>query len=352
MQPINKLDRLEGALLGTALGDALGLPMEGLSSSDIAQRFSLPVQRFQLLGERGYVSDDTEQTALVAEALLRGSGDVDTTDRHFRHGLRAWFLRLPFGIGWSTLRACLRLCLGMLDSGVRSAGNGAAMRATILGAHLAERDCLRARMSLALARVTHTDPRAIEGAAFVAELAAQCALARPGVNRTALVHAAAEVLSHPELCAAIAAALELAGKRASVASAAHRLGTSGFVVHSVGLATYAFLAHGDAPLSGIQAAIAAGGDTDTTAAIVGGWVGALHGAQALPADLVSALHDGPFGPTHLRALAAALHTNGPPPRWSAAAAMVRNLALYPVVLWHGLRRLWPAGSRREVVTSR
>ena len=91
-------DRLQGALLGTALGDALGLPMEGLDGAEIALRFDLPVRRFHLLGRRGFVSDDTEQTALVAEALLCGHGDIDATVRHFRRGLRAWFLRLPFGI--------------------------------------------------------------------------------------------------------------------------------------------------------------------------------------------------------------------------------------------------------------
>jgi len=96
----------------------------------------------------------------------------------------------------------------------------------------------------------------------------------------------------------------------------------------------------------VKAAVLFGHDTDTTAAIVGGWAGALHGASALPADLVCALHDGPFGPSHLRALAIALDGGGTAPQWSALAAMGRNLALYPVLLWHGLQRLLPARPRR------
>ncbi len=57
--------------------------------------------------------------------------------------------------------------------------------------------------------------------------------------------------------------------------------------------------------------------------------------------LVEAIDDGPFGPTHLRALASALAEGRVAPRWSWVRAMARNLALYPVVLAHGVRRLFP-----------
>ena len=61
-------DRLAGTLLGVALGDALGLPCEGMSARSIARRFGA-VDRFRLLGQTGFVSDDTEQTALIAQSL-------------------------------------------------------------------------------------------------------------------------------------------------------------------------------------------------------------------------------------------------------------------------------------------
>jgi ADP-ribosylglycohydrolase len=71
-------DLLEGVLLGTAYGDALGLAAEGMSARAIARRFGA-VERFNLLGRKGFVSDDTEQSALVAQSLARhqrGSGSV------------------------------------------------------------------------------------------------------------------------------------------------------------------------------------------------------------------------------------------------------------------------------------
>jgi ADP-ribosyl-[dinitrogen reductase] hydrolase len=114
------------------------------------------------------------------------------------------------------------------------------------------------------------------------------------------------------------------------------------VVHSVGLSTWAF-ARGASVLDSVQRVIRAGGDTDTHAAIVGGWTGALHGGAAIPSELLAHLSGGAFGPAHLDGLAHALAEGGPPPRWSALGSLARNLALYPVVLAHGLRRLVPLG---------
>jgi ADP-ribosylglycohydrolase len=144
------------------------------------------------------------------------------------------------------------------------------------------------------------------------------------------------------LRAAIERAIEAAIRRESTAVAATELGTTGFVMHTIPFATFCFVRDADDPVAAIRSAIRAGGDTDSIGAIVGAWSGALHGAHALPADLISQLHDGPFGPTHLRALAARLADGSmPPARYSWPFAMFRNLALFPVVLAHGVRRLLP-----------
>ena len=115
--------RIAGVLLGTALGDALGLPCEGMSARRIARRFGR-LDRFRLLGRTGYVSDDTEQSALLAQSLARNPQDPA---RAFRYSLLGWFGRLPWGVGLATVRACFKILLGLRRSGVRSAGNGAAM---------------------------------------------------------------------------------------------------------------------------------------------------------------------------------------------------------------------------------
>src|SRR3954454_10622479 len=121
IDPATSTDRLAGTLLGTALGDALGLPAEGMSARAISRRFGR-VDRFRLLGRTGFVSDDTEQAALVAQSLARHPGDAAGCVRAFRRSLLGWFCRLPWGVGRATIRSCGRIALGLRPSGVMSAG--------------------------------------------------------------------------------------------------------------------------------------------------------------------------------------------------------------------------------------
>ena len=338
-------DRLAATLLGTALGDALGLPAEGLATATIERRFGA-IDRFHLIGRTGFVSDDTEQSALVAQSLVAHPADPAAMERAFGRALVGWFLRLPWGIGFATLRASIRRMIGFRPSGVNSAGNGAAMRAAVVGVFFRDDADRRRRFGQALARTTHTDPRAVEGALYVAELAALASSSVPTADRVGLVDSARTVVDEPSLASAIVLARDLAGAGIPTHSAAQRLGSTGFVVHTVGLATFCFVAHGSDPHRPIVEAIRAGGDADTIGAIVGGWVGALHGTAALRQDLIGSIHDGPFGPTHLRELARAMADvrAGRPatvPAYSVLGALARNLVLYPVVLAHGLRRLLP-----------
>lgn len=332
-------DRLAGVLLGTAIGDAMGLPVEGMRATTIGRRFG-KVERFHFLFRTGYVSDDTEQFALVAQSLARGRREPSAIRRQFRRALLGWALRLPWGIGFGTLRACMLLALGVEASGRRSAGNGAAMRAAIIGGALHDEPELRREVGTAIAEVTHTDPRAVAGALFVADLAAS-ALWRADRDPWRCVALATGAVVDPELAARLARAHELAVRGVDYSEAAREIGTSGFVLESVPWAAFCLLRGSGDLVASLSACIGAGGDADSNGAILGAWRGALHGASAIPAHLVGALHDGPFGPSHLRQLARALATGGEAPRYSWPLAMLRNLALYPVVLAHGLRRLVP-----------
>lgn len=279
----------------------------------------------------------------MAQSLVREPDDAEACARAFRRSLLGWFLRLPFGVGLATVRSSLRIALGLRRSGVRSAGNGAAMRAAVVGVFFAADERRRETFSRALAEVTHLDPRAVEGARWAAALAASCC---QGGTPAECVERARPALEEPAVTAAVERARVLAAGGAEVAAAVAELGNTGFVVHTAGLATFCFLRSGHDPLAAVSGAIAAGGDTDTIAAIVGAWVGTLHGEAVLPAGLLGRIQDGPFGPTHLRELARALagrragRSVAVPP-YSATAALLRNLALYPVVLAHGFRRLVP-----------
>ena len=81
--------RIEGCLLGTAAGDALGLPAEGLTPA--RQRKLYPqMDRYQLLGGRGLISDDTEHAVLTLCALEASQGQPREFHNRMRRGLRRW----------------------------------------------------------------------------------------------------------------------------------------------------------------------------------------------------------------------------------------------------------------------
>ena len=336
--------RLTGTLLGTAIGDALGLAVEGMSAKAIRKRFGV-VDRFHLLGSTGYVSDDTEQSALIVQSLLRHPEDAVRCAHAFRHSLLGWFFRLPWGIGGATLRSCLRMAFGMSPSGVASAGNGAAMRAAVVGVFFHNDALQRHTYGTLLAETTHKDSRAVQGALFVAELAAACVRHDAQTDWRELIKAARAVVNEASLGSAIDAALALALLPIPVEEAGNRIGTTGFVSHTVPFAMFCFMRHGDDPARALTSAVNAGGDTDSIAAILGGWLGALHGEQGLPAIWIDRLCGGPFGKQHLRSLgsAASEMRQGKAhsiPTFSWPLALLRNLALYPVVLGHGLRHLF------------
>ena len=332
MAPREPSEVMEGLLLGTAIGDALGLPFEGLGATAIA-RWNPSFDRYHLLGPLGFVSDDTEQSALLLESLLRGRGELGASRRAFRRALCAWFLRLPFGIGAATARACTKLLFAVEESGVGSAGNGAAMRAAVVGAFFADDAGKRRAFSALQARITHTDPRAVDGVVYVSELASLCCT-QPELDRATLVERSLDVVGANELRDALQTALG----RARCGEAYEGPENTGYVVATLALATWAFVARGSSFQPAIEATIREGGDTDTAAAILGGWLGALHGPRGLPNGLVERLPGGPFGRRHLTKLARALDGRAIP-SWSSIAALLRNLALYPVVLGHGFARL-------------
>ncbi len=100
-----------GSLLGTAVGDALGLPYEGLSRRRGKRLYGEP-DRYHLLPGRGMVSDDTEHACMVAQALIASGNDADAFARELARRLRWWLLALPAGTGLATLKATLKLCVG------------------------------------------------------------------------------------------------------------------------------------------------------------------------------------------------------------------------------------------------
>lgn len=326
-----------GALLGTAVGDSIGLPFEGMSRRRVRR-----LLRERPLEQRiGLVSDDTEHACLVAGALLEHGDDPERFARALAWRLRWWLAALPAAVGFATLRGILKLWLGFPPSrsGVRSAGNGAAMRAPLLGVWASGDPLLRRALVRASTRLTHLDPRAEQGAQVIAAAAAM-ALGPPREPK----HAVAELLGevHDD---ALGRALEAATAGESLEAYADRLGlergVTGFVGHSVPIAVAAWLRHAGSFRDSIEHTVRLGGDTDTTAAMVGALVGAGAGPGAIPPAWLDGMVERPRSVQWMRQLAERLSDRGPPPELAWPLLPLRNLAFLALVLGLAGRRALP-----------
>ncbi|HXI71469.1 MAG TPA: ADP-ribosylglycohydrolase family protein [Verrucomicrobiae bacterium] len=344
-------DRFAGLLFGTAVGDALGLPAEGMSRGRI-QRMWHGQWRHRFLFGRGMVSDDTEHTLFIAQALLTHPDDAVAFQLCLAWKLRLWLFGLPAGIGLATLKAILRLWLGFPPSrsGVWSAGNGPAMRSAILGAYFADDADKRRAFVSAATRLTHTDPKAETAALAVAEAAA-LSVGQSGGSAAEWLSNLTSLGGDPEwqeICQKLTAALA-AGR--SVSEFADELGlqrgVTGYAYHSVPVALYAWLRHPDDFRTALIAVLDCGGDTDTVGAILGALMGARLGRGAIPQEWLNGIYDWPRSTGLLVQVAERLSQQSTakralgPVRYFWPLLVVRNGVFLITVLCHGFRRLLP-----------
>lgn len=369
-------EKLRGLLLGTAVGDALGLPMEGLNpiqirnlgwfpnadSNATTTNYLTATLRHRLIFGRGMISDDTEHALLVGLCLLRFPNTVEQFRSCLAWRLRLWFLALPPGIGLATARATIKLLLGIspLNSGVYSAGNGPAMRAAIIGA-VCYRDLnLLKKLISTSTCMTHTDNRAQVGALAVALGAAyvmnQSSTTVESASQRNLQllqqwqTLAPEDTEWQELLSKLAAGLNA---ELSVADLVYNLGftngISGYIYQTVPVALYAWLRHYGDFATTLSNVLALGGDTDTVGAIAGALAGVVTGDTGIPKPWIDGIADWPRSTNVLIQVADALtlkldattqHATTTV-RYFYPAVFVRNMLFLMIILFHGLCRLLP-----------
>jgi ADP-ribosyl-[dinitrogen reductase] hydrolase len=349
MAEVTKQKRMRGVMLGTAVGDAVGLPAEGLSRRRIARLFR-GRWRHRLIGRYGMLSDDTEHTLFIGQALLAHPDSLARFSRRLAWSLRGWLLSLPAGIGMATGRAIIKLWLGFPPhkSGVWSAGNGAAMRVAPIGAcFAADSDKMKAYVH-ASTIITHSDPRAEIGALAVARVVGWCFVsgAKERINRDnffELLRTCGDDTEWSRLLDKMALAIvEDKNVEAFADALGQQRGVSGYVYHTVPVALYAWYRHfGDFEAT-LSSVFNCGGDTDTVGAIAGAMSGAVVGEQGIPADWVDGIVDWPRNVALLRGVADRLaEGTGSPVSGFWPAVLPRNLMFLFLVLLHGFRRMLP-----------
>jgi ADP-ribosylglycohydrolase len=217
---------------------------------------------------QGATSDDTAQLLLVAEYLVEANGQVDERDFLSRLAKALPGMR---GAGPTTRAAVRRfLATGELHA-TDGSSIGAAMRALPFGwATPVAAAAHRRELTTRLSRTTHGAPEAITSACMVAEMAAWAIEQHP---IDAVVAAGVREADHLARRYALRpAALQPLQQAASGDWAPSTAEMAPDAMTTVATVLYV-LREARSLASAMKHAVAIGGDTDTTAAIVGGIVG-------------------------------------------------------------------------------
>lgn len=319
----SRSDRVEGVLLGMAVGDALGAPYEFEPPRAAALEVAM-------VGggawEPGEWTDDTAVAIAIAEVAATGA---DLRDESAQDVIAARWLEWAAGakdVGIQTrsvLHGASRRGISAASARAeavavhrqtgRSAGNGSLMRtAPVALAYLDDEDGLVAA-ARAISELTHFDPEAGDACVLWSTAIAHAVRTGELDIRVGLGHLDVD-------------RRRMWSQRLDVAESAcpADFPRNGWVVEALQAAWCAIATTeipADDPAAGsfradhlrdaLDAAVRGGYDTDTVAAIAGGLLGAAHGASAVPLQWRALLHGWPDLRAHdLVGLAAAIERRG------------------------------------------
>lgn len=299
---------LTGALIGCAVGDALGAPFEGLWAQSIPSQHELLAGFHEYHGYPcGQFTDDTQLTIATVESMIeqRGINPADIAARIaelWRHGS-------VIGPGGACTAAAEHfLATGdwqAMGAAEGQAGNGTAMRAPLLGLCTGDREIIAG-----ICRLTHTDARSVAGGVAVAEAARYLAEHPEPWSVEQFTDRVAEATRpwHADLANLIirlpqvTTLEEIAWAGQNSPELAEPIITP-FIIPTVLASLWSVIRHPESWSDAVAFAIGLGGDVDTLGAIVGAMAGAAHGLDAIPAHLVATVQES----KRLHILSAQLH---------------------------------------------
>ena len=302
--PVRVADRAGGALLGTFVGDALGMPFEGRAHASIPER----VEMVEARRGRGTYTDDTQMMIALAESLIaQGRVDADHLARAF---LGAYDAGRGYGSGTRRVFELWRSGVSVADAAARvfngqgSRGNGAAMRIAPIAVRFRDDPDRLCDEAAASARVTHTHTVGVDGAVV------QAATIGAALRGEDILRTGRSVARTVELRCALDEVEGLLDRERTPAEVSAHLGSSADACQSVAAALYCTMAN-DRFEAAVPFAVRLGGDTDTVAAMAGAVTGARDGLGAIPTRWLEALEDSHRGRSHVHSLAADLCLSPP-----------------------------------------
>ncbi len=284
--------RVRAALLGLALGDAVGAPFEGrrgISRDEVVTRIT---------DDRPLTwTDDTHMAIALGRVLVEHGADrIDP--QVLGDAFAAAYADEPwrgYGAGPPQVFAMARQggsyveAAGSLFGGSGSFGNGAAMRVGPVALAASDDVEHAERLARSQALVTHAHAEAIDGAVVVATTSVLGARSGPHGSVVAAVIEAAARLPPGPVREATELLLDARDDRDRLLATAARIGTSVVARGSVPAAIAALLAAPDDLEDTLVTAVQLGGDTDTIAAMAGTMAAARLGPAGLPERLLERL---------------------------------------------------------------
>ncbi|BCO31200.1 hypothetical protein TspCOW1_13030 [Thiohalobacter sp. COW1] len=322
----NVRGRFQGCLLGGAVGDALGAPVEFMSRTEILNRFGPAgiTDYAPAYGGLGRITDDTQMTLFTAEGLLRGwiRGAFKGITNYPAVTANAYLRWLqtqgeqPHSIdpvgnepGWlfqqralhnrrAPGNTCLSALQAMTDLGEParndSKGCGGVMRITPVGLftwRLGQQAALENAFTLGteLAGLTHGHPTGSLTGGVLAVLI--LALIDGATLPEAISASKTPLRSHPdheETQRAIEQAEALAKDGIAPEQAIQQLGQGWVAEEALAISIYCALVADDFR-QGVILAVNHDGDADSTGAITGNLLGAMYGVEAIPGNWMGPL---------------------------------------------------------------
>ena len=336
MPPLTRIDRVRGSLLGLAIGDALGAPLEGLGAQQIRAHYQLVTDYVD--GARawkkkpyrwrlpGLYTDDTQQAmALIDVVLERGVVDLDLLSAIYLDMAtpEEGYAGAHRGVGRSFRQVLAELKRGVAPdrTGQGSAGIGAAMRIAPMALYFADDPEAMHQAVLTASLMTHRDVRSITGAfavahavrrildgdsrdpSFLFRVAADVARAETrimdevgdqvvstadhGRSLSQAIARTESLLDRPR-DQALAGLVEEANRHG--AEPACRRPTMGFPPACIPACLYLFLVT-DNFEEALTEVVNLGGDADSAGAILGALAGACYGVDAIPSRWLEGLQN-------------------------------------------------------------
>lgn len=302
------LDRAYGALVGGAIGDAMGMPASFLTREQIKNTYGYikdflkpddDVQKYHGSLEAGDITDDTMESIIVSKVLIEHNG---FSEEAFNNEMKKWAVEQKMlestVIGPSTRRYLTALIEGRDPKETSGKGNtnGSAMRAAPIGVKYYNdiAKCIEAAVASSLP--SHGSKPAVAAACAVA--AAVSGGVHGGYSPNEILNMAYDAALYGEKKGADITAPMVSKRIKLIESIVDSVGEGGindildeiagvfgasmFAYESVPVALAIFYAVNGNAKEGILGAVNTGDDADTNGSICGNICGAYSGASGLP----------------------------------------------------------------------